>query len=205
MIQSCSVVGTNASYLTLGVSCVTWVRVRTYTPPHLSFLSVSTVPRTEYVTFPSFRGSRLKEAGDERDTTEQTHTTAASSPPRGIEWVLTDCVYRMAKSPLFSTLGRGHVGEVSGTQFDLLGQGGDRGPLVRQSISKDCPPRAWAIYFLWATTCCTWYTKQFAARVQGLLKGPGSFWVFNAQICILPHSRDSFSLIFDIYFNTKSW
>ena len=36
------------------------------------------------------------------------------------------------------------------------------------------------------------------------LKGPGSFWVFNAQICILPHSRDSFSLIFDIYFNTKS-
>ena len=42
-----------------------------------------------------------------------------------------------------------------------------------------------------------------AARVQGLLKGPGSFWVFNAQICILPHSRESFSLIFDIrlYFN----
>ena len=40
---------------------------------------------------------------------------------------------------------------------------------------------------------------------QGLLKGSGSFWIFNAQICILPHSRDSFSLIFDIYFNTKSW
>ena len=38
---------------------------------------------------------------------------------------------------------------------------------------------------------------------QGPLKGPGSFWVFNAQICILPHSRDSFSLIFDIYLNTK--
>ena len=35
------------------------------------------------------------------------------------------------------------------------------------------------------------------------LKGPGSFWVFNAQICILTHSRDSFSLIFDIYFDTK--
>ena len=47
-------------------------------------------------------------------------------------------------------------------------------------------------------------SKQFAAGVQGPLKGPGSFWVFNAQICILPHSRDSFSLIFDIYFNTKS-
>ena len=31
-----------------------------------------------------------------------------------------------------------------------------------------------------------------------------SFWIFNAQICILPHSRDSFSLIFDIYFNTKT-
>ena len=48
-------------------------------------------------------------------------------------------------------------------------------------------------------------SEQFAAGVQGPLKGPGSFWVFNAQICILPHSRDSFSLIFDIYFNTKSW
>ena len=47
--------------------------------------------------------------------------------------------------------------------------------------------------------------SNFAAGVQGPLKGPGSFWVFNAQICILPHSRDSFSLIFDIYFNTKSW
>ena len=39
---------------------------------------------------------------------------------------------------------------------------------------------------------------------QGPLKGPGSFWVFDAQICILTHSRDSFSLIFDIYFDTKS-
>ena len=48
-------------------------------------------------------------------------------------------------------------------------------------------------------------SEQFAAGVQGPLKGPGSFWVFNAQICILSHSRDSFSLIFDIYFNTKSW
>ena len=28
--------------------------------------------------------------------------------------------------------------------------------------------------------------------------------VFDAQICILTHSRDSFSLIFDIYFDTKS-
>ena len=48
-------------------------------------------------------------------------------------------------------------------------------------------------------------SEQFVAGVQGPLKGPGSFCVFNAQICILPHSRDSFSLIFDIYFNTKSW
>ena len=47
-------------------------------------------------------------------------------------------------------------------------------------------------------------SEQIAARVQGPLKGPGSFRVFNAQICILPHSRDSFSLIFDTYFNTKS-
>ena len=46
---------------------------------------------------------------------------------------------------------------------------------------------------------CKW-SELSAAGVQGLLKGPGSFWVFNAQICILPYSRDSFSLIFDIYF-----
>ena len=44
-------------------------------------------------------------------------------------------------------------------------------------------------------------SEQSAAGVQGPLKGPGSFWVFNAQICILTHSRD----IFDIYFDTKSW
>ena len=47
-------------------------------------------------------------------------------------------------------------------------------------------------------------SKHSAAGVQGPLKGPGSFWVFDAQICILTHSRDSFSLIFDIYFDTKS-
>ena len=32
-------------------------------------------------------------------------------------------------------------------------------------------------------------SEQFAAGVQDLLKGLGRFWVFNAQICILPHSR----------------
>ena len=47
-------------------------------------------------------------------------------------------------------------------------------------------------------------SEQSVAGVQGPLKGPGSFWVFNAQICIFTHSRDSFSLIFDIYFDTKS-
>ena len=51
---------------------------------------------------------------------------------------------------------------------------------------------------------CKW-SEHSAAGVQGLLKGPGSFWVFDAQICILIHSRDSFSLIFDIHFDTKSW
>ena len=48
-------------------------------------------------------------------------------------------------------------------------------------------------------------SEHSAAGVQGPLKGPGSFWVFDAQICIFTHSRDSFSLIFDIYFDTKSW
>ena len=47
-------------------------------------------------------------------------------------------------------------------------------------------------------------SEHSVAGVQGLLKGPGSFWVFDAQICIFTHSRDSFSLIFDIYFDTKS-
>ena len=47
-------------------------------------------------------------------------------------------------------------------------------------------------------------SEQSVAGVQGHLKGPGSFRVSNAQICILQHSRDSFSLIIDIYFNTKS-
>ena len=46
-------------------------------------------------------------------------------------------------------------------------------------------------------------SKHSAAGVQGPLKDPGSFWLFDAQICILTHSRDSFSLIFDIYFDTK--
>ena len=35
------------------------------------------------------------------------------------------------------------------------------------------------------------------------LKGPVSFWVFDAQIYILP-LLETFSLIFDIYFNTKA-
>ena len=47
-------------------------------------------------------------------------------------------------------------------------------------------------------------SEHSAAGVQVPLKGPGSFWVFDAQICILTHSRDSFSLIKDIYFDTKS-
>ena len=47
-------------------------------------------------------------------------------------------------------------------------------------------------------------SEHSVAGVQGPLKGPGSFWVFDAQICILTHSRDSFSLICDIYFDTKS-
>ena len=40
-------------------------------------------------------------------------------------------------------------------------------------------------------------SEPLSAVVQGLLKDPVSFGVFNAQICILPHSRDSFFLIFD--------
>ena len=36
-------------------------------------------------------------------------------------------------------------------------------------------------------------SEHSAARVQGPLKGPGSFWVFDAQICIFTHSRDFFS------------
>ena len=38
-------------------------------------------------------------------------------------------------------------------------------------------------------------SEPLVARVQGPFKSSGSFWVFNAQICILLHSRDSFSVI----------
>ena len=72
-----------------------------------------------------------------------------------------------------------------------FGQGGAPGAEAESCRRSEAELREWS--------------EQFAAGVQGPLKGPGSFWVFNAQICILPHSRDSFSLIFDIYFNTKSW
>ena len=37
-------------------------------------------------------------------------------------------------------------------------------------------------------------SELHVAGVQSLLIGPGNFWVFNAQMCILPHSRDSFIL-----------
>ena len=46
-------------------------------------------------------------------------------------------------------------------------------------------------------------SEHSVAGVQGPLKGPGRFWVFDDQICILTHSRDSFSLIFDIHFDIK--
>ena len=32
-------------------------------------------------------------------------------------------------------------------------------------------------------------SKHSVTRVQGPLKGPGSFWGFDAQICILTHSK----------------
>ena len=36
------------------------------------------------------------------------------------------------------------------------------------------------------------------------LKDLGSFFIFNAQICILPHSRDPFSLVSNIYFDIRN-
>ena len=46
-------------------------------------------------------------------------------------------------------------------------------------------------------------TQLLRLKVADIVKWPG-FWVFNAQIRSLPHSRGSFSLIFCIYFNIKS-
>ena len=40
-------------------------------------------------------------------------------------------------------------------------------------------------------------SEPLATGVQGLLRGPGSFLVFNAEISILLYSRGSFPLIFD--------
>ena len=42
--------------------------------------------------------------------------------------------------------------------------------------------------------------ELFVAGKQGSLKGHGSFGFSNAQICILPHFRDAFSLIADMKF-----
>ena len=39
-------------------------------------------------------------------------------------------------------------------------------------------------------------SKQSAAGVQGLLKSPGSFWVFNAQICTFSHILETLFLSF---------
>ena len=41
-------------------------------------------------------------------------------------------------------------------------------------------------------------------RSRACLRALEAFGFFNSQICILSHSRDSFSVIFDIYFSTKS-
>ena len=39
--------------------------------------------------------------------------------------------------------------------------------------------------------------ELFVSGVNSPLYGPGIFWVFNAQLCSLFQSRDTFSLIFD--------
>ena len=46
-------------------------------------------------------------------------------------------------------------------------------------------------------------SEHSAAGVQGPLKGPGSFWVFDAQICILTHSRDFLMSILFLLFKTS--
>ena len=51
---------------------------------------------------------------------------------------------------------------------------------------------------------CTSKVSYLQPGSRACFKGPGSFWVFNAQIYILPHSRDSFTLIFVIYRNNKN-
>ena len=64
------------------------------------------------------------------------------------------------------------------------GQPRGRGQLLRPKVAKVAKP-------------------AICGQVQGPLQESTSFGVFNAQICILPHSRDSFSLIFEIQFNTQ--
>ena len=76
------------------------------------------------------------------------------------------------------------VGSWNQVRIQDLVKGG-RGQLLRSKVSDIAK---WSL--------CE-QSEPFVAGVQGLLKSPGSFWVFNAQTCNLPHSRDSFSLIFD--------
>ena len=104
---------------------------------------------------------------------------------RSLCFCLLDLFYK-AKNLLLTTV---HVILISGADPGF-GQGGapaSEAESCRRSEVESCER-----------------SEHSAAGVQGLLKGPGSFWVFDAQICILTHSRDSFSLIFDIYFDTKS-
>ena len=59
-------------------------------------------------------------------------------------------------------------------------------------------PRGWGQFQRLNDADMAKESELLVARVQGLLEGPGSFQVFSAQICIIPHSRDSFPLISDI-------
>ena len=80
-----------------------------------------------------------------------------------------------------------------------------KGTLTSFSANFRCGSRIWSRGAPGSETECCRHSKvelrkrskQITAGVQGPLKEAfGSFWVFNAEICILPNSRDYFSLIF---------
>ena len=126
-------------------------------------------------------------------THTHTHTHTHTQSPIKISHKMTregiDCIF-WSLSPCLYPLGVSFSLEVKFAGADPgFGQGGGPG-----SEAESCRCSE-------AESCER--SEQCAAGVQALLKGPGSFWVFNAQICILPHSRDSFSLILTLISTPK--
>ena len=69
-------------------------------------------------------------------------------------------------------------------------------PGAIQDLAKGWPPASEAKSCQCSEVGSSKESKPFVTGVQGLLKGPGSFWVFNAQIYAFSHILDTLLLSF---------